>query len=236
MPPALFRSRPFTVVNLQTMLLYGAIGVAFFLVSYQLQVASGWSALMAGVSLLPATVLMLVFSARSGALAQRIGPRTQLTVGPLLAGGGLLLLARIGPGASWFTDVLPGAAVFGLGLVVFVAPLTATVMAAADPDHVSLASGVNNAIARAASLAAFAAIPAVSGLSRAKGAAQVTHSSRLGLIIAAGVAAAAAPLAFAGLGTTHRLGRSARRMHCAVDGPPIQPDPHHCPAVQTQER
>ena len=153
-PPALFRNRTFTVVNLQTVLLYGALGVTFFLVSYELQVATGWSALKAGIALLPATVLMLLFSSSSGALAQRIGPRTQLTVGPLVAAAGLLLLARVGENASWVRDVLPGAIVFGIGLVTFVAPLTATVMAAADPNHVSVASGVNNAIARAAALTA----------------------------------------------------------------------------------
>ena len=110
---------------------------------------------------------MLVGSAPSGALAQRIGPRLQLTVGPLLAAAGLLLLTRIGPDAEWFPDVFPGALVFGLGLVTFVAPLTATVMASADQRHVSVASGVNNAIARAASLTALAVIPAVAGLADA---------------------------------------------------------------------
>jgi EmrB/QacA subfamily drug resistance transporter len=229
-PPRLFRNRTFTVVNLATVLLYGSIGVTFFLVSYELQVAVRWSALKAGVALLPATVLMLVLSARSGALAQRIGPRIQLTVGPLLAGGGLLLLARIGPGASWTTDVLPGAVVFGMGLVTFVAPLTATVMAAADPDHVSVASGVNNAIARAASLAALAAVPVIAGLTRAAGPTAVTHSFRVALVIAACVATAAAPLALIGLAPTPPARPSARRLHCAVDGPPLQPDPERCPA------
>src|SRR5579864_4375894 len=94
-PPSLFRSRSFTVVNLATLLLYAGLGVTFFLVAYELQVASGWSALRAGVALLPATVLMLLFSRASGSLAQRIGPRPQLTVGPLLAAAGLLLLTRI---------------------------------------------------------------------------------------------------------------------------------------------
>jgi EmrB/QacA subfamily drug resistance transporter len=230
-PPALFRSRTFTVVNLQTVLLYSAIGVSFFLVSYELQVAAGWSALRAGIALLPATGLMLVLSAPSGALAQRIGPRLQLTVGPLLAATGLLLLARIGPHASWATDVLPGAFVFGLGLVTFVAPLTATVMGAADPDHVSVASGVNNAIARSASLAALAVIPTISGLSAATGAAQVTHSFRVSLVVAACVTAAAAPLAFIGLGAHARANRTARRVHCVLDGAPLQPDPQRCPTV-----
>ena len=228
-PPALFRSREFTVVNLATVLLYAALGVSFFLVAYELQVASGWSALRAGTALLPATVLMFAFSSASGSLAQRIGPRLQLTVGPLVAGVGLLLLARIGPGASWTADVLPGAVVFGLGLVTFVAPLTSTVMSAVDPDHANVASGVNNAVARTASLAALAVIPVVSGLSRAAGPGQVTHAFRVSLVIAAVLAAAAAPLSFIGLGPHVRARRTARRVHCAVDGPPLQPDPRLCP-------
>lgn len=223
-PPALFRNRTFTVMNLATLVLYGALGVAFFLVSYQLQVASGWSALQAGVALLPTTILMLLLSARSGSLTQRIGPRLQLTVGPLLAAAGLLLLARIGPHASWAADVLPGSVVFGLGLVTFVAPLTATVMATADPAHVSVASGVNNAIARAAALAALALIPVLSGLSAAATAAEVTDSYRTALVIAACLAAAASPLAFLGLRTPVATRRSARPVHCAVDGSPLQPD------------
>jgi EmrB/QacA subfamily drug resistance transporter len=223
-PPALFRNRTFTVMNLATLLLYGPLGVSFFLIAYQLQVASGWSALQAGVALLPTTILMLLLSARSGSLTQRIGPRLQLTVGPLLAGAGLLLLARIGPHASWVTDVLPGSVVFGIGLVTFVAPLTATVMASSDPAHVSVASGVNNAIARAAALAALALIPVLSGLSVAAGPAQVTDSYRLALVIAACLTAAAAPLAFLGLRTRIPTRLSARQVHCAVDGSPLQPD------------
>ena len=159
-PPSLFRSREFTVTNLATVLLYAGLGVSFFLVAYGLQVAAGWSATRAGVALLPATAMMLLFSSRSAALSERIGPRLQLTVGPLLAAAGLLLLLRIGPDASWVRHVLPGAVVFGLGLVTFVAPLTATVMGSVDPDQVSTASGVNNAVARTASLAAIAVIPA----------------------------------------------------------------------------
>ena len=177
-PPTLFRSREFTVTNLATVLLYAAIGVTFFLVSYQLQVGAGWTALQAGTALLPATVLMLLGSARSGALAQRIGPRLQLTLGPLILAAGLLLLVRIGPDPSWGRDVLPGAIVLGVGLVTFVAPLTATVMGSVSPDHVSVASGVNNAIARTASLAALAVIPVVSGLASAVGPAAVTDAFR----------------------------------------------------------
>ena len=228
-PPTLFANRAFTVTNLATVLLYAALGVAFFLVAYELQVASGWSALRSGTALLPVTVLMLFLSAPSGALAQRIGPRLQLTVGPLLAALGLLLLTRIGPDASWVADVLPGAVLFGLGLTTFVAPLTATVMAASDPDHVSVASGVNNAIARAASMAALAVVPVVSGLAAASGAAEVTHAFRVALVIAAGLAVAASPLCFVGLGARVRGLRSARPVMCPVDGSPLQPDPQRCP-------
>jgi len=221
-PPEMFRNRTFTVVNLGTVLLYSAIGLTFFLVAYTLEVASGWSAFRAGVALLPATFIMLFLSARSGALAQRIGPRLQLTVGPLVTAAGLLLLTRLGPHTSWVRDVLPGSIVLGIGLVTFVAPLTATVMAAADPDHVSIASGVNNAIARTASLTALAVVPVVSGLTTAHGPARVAHAVRVALVMSAAVAALAGPLMGFGLAPRSRCARTARRVHCAVDGPPLQ--------------
>jgi predicted MFS family arabinose efflux permease len=228
-PPALFRNRTFTVVNLETMLLYAGIGVTFFLVTFELQVVSGWSPLKAGTALLPVTVLMLALSEWSGALGQRIGPRPQLTVGPLLTSAGLLLLARLGPHTSYFLDVLPGAFVFGLGLVIFGPPLTATVMAAADPDHVSVASGVNYAVARVAGLITIAVIPAVSGLARATEPHQVTHAYRIGMVIAAILALSGIPIAAIGLAPRLPWSRSARRFHCAIDGPPMQPDPARCP-------
>jgi len=224
-PPALFRNRTFTVVNLQTVLIYAALGVSFFLVSYELQVAAGWSATEAGLALVPATALMLLLSPSSGELAQRIGPRLQLTAGPLMAAGGLLLLTRIGEDASWITDVFPGAVVFGLGLVTFVAPLTATVMSAADPDHVSVASGVNNAIARAAGLTALAVIPVISGLAAATDPADVTHAFRVAMVVTACVAAASAPLALFGLESRVDAPCTPRRIHCPVDGTPLQATP-----------
>jgi MFS family permease len=230
-PPSLFASRAFTVTNLATVFLYSAIGVSFFAIAYELQVAAGWSPIAAGTALLPATLLMFLFSARSGALAQRIGPRTQLTVGPLLFALGLLLLTRIGPDATWASDVLPGAAVLGLGLVTFVAPLTATVMASVTPNHVSVASGVNNAVARTANLVALAVLPVVSGLAAATSGVQLTTAFRTMLVIAAALAAVAAPLSFFGLADRTRTSLSARRRYCAVDGPPLQPDPERCPAA-----
>ena len=125
--------------------------------------------------------------------------------------------------------MLPGAIVLGLGLVTFVAPLTATVMGSVSADHVSVASGVNNAIARTASLASLSVIPVVSGLAVATGPAEVTQAYRTGLIIAATIAATAAPVSFIGLGPHTRARRSARRTICPVDGPPLQPDPERCP-------
>jgi EmrB/QacA subfamily drug resistance transporter len=227
-PPSLFASRPFSVTNVATVLLYSSIGVSFFLVAYELQVAAGWSALRAGVALLPTTVMMLLFSATSGALSEKIGPRLQLTVGPLVMAAGLLLLARIDEDTSWAVDVLPGAIVFGLGLVIFVAPLTETVMASVSPDRVSTASGVNNAIARTAGLAALSVIPVVSGLTDAADPGTTTDAFRKSLLIAAVVAAAAAPVSWFGLRQHSRATGSARRLHCAVEAPPLQPDPARC--------
>jgi MFS family permease len=120
---------------------------------------------VAGTSLLPVTVLMLLFSSRVGALAQRFGPRFFMTVGPLLAAGGVLLVRGIGPDASYVFDVLPGAVVFGAGLTLTVAPLTATVLSSAPDRNAGVASGVNNAVARAAGLLAVAVIPVAAGIS-----------------------------------------------------------------------
>ncbi|WP_405870729.1 MFS transporter [Streptomyces sp. NBC_00005] len=164
MPLDIFKSRQFTAVNLVTLCVYAALGGFFFLTAVQLQVAVGWSPLGAGTALLPATVLMLLFSARSGALADRIGPRIPLTVGPLLCAAGMLLMLRVGPGASYLADVLPAVLVLGAGLVTLVAPLTATVLASVDTSRAGLASGINNAAARAAGLIAVAALPLLAGM------------------------------------------------------------------------
>jgi hypothetical protein len=116
--------------------------------------------------------------------------------------------------------------------VTFVAPLTATVMGSVSEDVVSTASGVNNAIARTASLAALAMVPAVSGLSSAVSAAEITDAYRISMVIAAVLAAAAAPLAYFGLGVRPKARRSARDSFCSVDGPPLQPDPRECPLAR----
>jgi EmrB/QacA subfamily drug resistance transporter len=167
LPLDVFASREFTSINVVTFLVYGAFGGLLFLLVLQLQVVSGYSPLAAGSSLLPLTLLMLGLSARSGALAQRIGPRWLMTAGISGCAIGMALMARIGLHASYLTDVLPAVVVFGLGLTMTVAPLTATVLASADVRHAGVASGVNNAVARAAGLLAVAALPAAVGLGAA---------------------------------------------------------------------
>ena len=163
-PPALFADRVFSAANAATLLIYGPLGVVFVVLVLELQIVAGFSPVAAGTALLPLTVLMLLFSARVGRLAGRIGPRLPMTVGPLVSACGLLLLLRIGPGASWLADVLPGMVVFGAGMTLTVSPLTATVLDAAPDRFVGAASGVNNAVARAAGLLAVAIIPGLAGI------------------------------------------------------------------------
>ncbi len=161
----LFANRAFSGANLMTFMTYGALGAVLFVMVLDLQIAAGYGALAAGISTLPITVVLLLLSARSGALAARIGPRLQMTAGPLLCAVGLLLTTRIDANhTNYVTDVLPGIVIFALGLATFVAPLTATVMGTAPPNEVGVASGINNAVARAASLLAVAVLPPLAGL------------------------------------------------------------------------
>lgn len=165
-PLTLFADRTFTGTNLMTFATYGALAVVFFMLPLALQVSAGYGPLAAGLASLPITVLLLALSARSGALATRIGPRLQLTAGPILAAAGALLLLRVHSGSnSYVLDIAPGVIVFGIGLAALVAPLTAAVMAAAPPDLVGTASGINNAVSRAAGLITIAVLPPLAGLS-----------------------------------------------------------------------
>ncbi|GAA4151961.1 MFS transporter [Actinomadura keratinilytica] len=167
LPLEMFGSRQFSAVNAVTFAMYGGMGVLFFLFVVNLQVVSGFTPVAAGTALLPVTVLMLLLSARAGALARRIGPRLPMTAGLVVAAVGMLLVGRVGAHASYVRDVLPAVAVFGLGLSAVVAPLTATVLAAVDGRHAGVASGVNNAVARTAGLLAVAAVPPLAGLTGA---------------------------------------------------------------------
>ncbi len=196
LPLRLFRSRQFSGANGTTLAVYGALGGAMFLIVLELQLALGYSALEAGASLVPITILMLAFSSRSGALAQRIGARFPMTVGPLLIAAGLLLLTRIAPGQSYVTAVLPGAIVFGLGLVCTVAPLTSTVLASVDDTEMGVASGVNNAAARLAGLLAVAVLPSLVGLDTTLAPAALTGSVALALRVCAGLCVVGAAISW----------------------------------------
>jgi EmrB/QacA subfamily drug resistance transporter len=167
LPPMLFTDRQFTGANLVTLLVYASLGAVSFFLTLQLQTVLGYGPLLAGLASLPITILMLLLAAQGGALGARIGPRIPMSVGPVVCAVGVALLARVDAGSSYWAGVLPGVTVFGLGLCLLVAPLTATVLAAAPDRYAGIASGVNNAVARAGSLLAVAALPAVVGLAAA---------------------------------------------------------------------
>ncbi|MEV6168121.1 MFS transporter [Streptomyces sp. NPDC051954] len=225
MPLGIFASRQFTAVNLVTMCVYAALGGFFFLAVIQLQVVVGYSALAAGTALLPSTVLMLLFSARSGELGERIGPRIPLTVGPLVCAAGLLLMLRVGPDASYVADILPAVLVFGVGLVTLVAPLTATVLGSVDTSRAGLASGINNAAARAAGLIAVAALPLLAGMGEDAYRSPDAFDDAFGraMLLCAGVMVVGSAVSFA---TVRRLPPDCRRPECrtfgSITAPPLE--------------
>ena len=165
LPLGVFADRQFTGANLTTLAVYGALGGFSFFLVLQLQTVLGYDALAAGAAAVPSILLISLLSSRAGALAARIGPRIPMTVGPLVASSGVLYLSFVDAGTRWVTGVLPGSVLFGLGMALTVAPLTATVLGAAPAHLAGVASGVNNAVARAAQLLAVAALPLAVGLS-----------------------------------------------------------------------
>ena len=234
LPLSVFSSRQFTAANVVTFVVYAALGGVFFLLVIMLQIVLGYSAVAAGAAALPVTALMLALSARAGALAQRIGPRMPLTVGPLLIAAGMVLMSAIGAGDSYLAGVLPGVIVYGLGLALVVAPITATVLAAADSRHAGVASGVNNAVARTAQLAAVAALPLIVGLSGDDFLDPVALEDgfRVAMLVTAGLSAAGGLLAWLYIsndvldrdpGPGHEIDHLDEDLHCSVAGTPLRP-------------
>jgi EmrB/QacA subfamily drug resistance transporter len=225
-PLSVFRYRQFTVTNASTFVVYAALSGALFLLPVELQVVNGYSPLDAGVSLLPLTVIMLLFSARSGRLASRIGPRLQMGVGPLVVGAGLALLARAANDSSYFSGVLPGVLVLGVGLAITVAPLTATAMGAVEANRAGLASAVNNDVARVGGLIAVAVLPALAGI---EGTAYLHPHAlaggfRTGVFITAGWCAAGGLISALGIrnpGVAEPTRPPVECAHCALDATPL---------------
>lgn len=233
LPLGLFASAQFTATNVVTFIVYGALGGALFLLPIQLQRAAGYSPLSAGVALLPVTVVMLLLSARSGALAARIGPRLQMSAGPIVAGCGMALFARVGgapaggPFTGYVTQVLPAVFVLGLGLAITVAPLTATALASAPAQHAGMASAVNNDVARAAGLIAVAVLPGAAGITaaayeRPELLSAGFHRAALICAVLCGLAGllAAATIRNAPPQTRPEVGAQEPKLHCALDAPP----------------
>ncbi|MGA8845269.1 MAG: MFS transporter [Nocardioides sp.] len=240
LPFSVFASAQFSAVNAVTFLVYGGFGALFFLLVVHLQVVAGFGPVAAGAALLPVTGVMLLLSSRSGDLASRIGPRLQMSTGPLVCAAGMLLLAQIGPGSAYARDVLPGMVVFGLGLAIMVAPLTAAALAAAPAEHAGMASGVNNAVARTGGLLAVAAVPALAGVGSVDvGGEAFAAGYRTALWISAAILLGAAALAAVTVRsdlleedpddveapgrTDQSVAHGPRRAvhHCAVGAPPL---------------
>ena len=227
LPLGIFASRRFSAANAVTFVVYAALGGVFFLLVAFLQISMGYSAIAAGAALLPQTVLMLLLSARAGALAQRIGPRIPLTAGPVLIALGMLMMSRIEPGDTYVAAVLPAVVVFALGVSLVASPVTATALAAVDARRAGVASGVNNAVARVASLLAVAVLPLVAGLTgdRFYDPAAMTDGFHTAMVVCAALAAAGGALAWLTIGDDALAGEPAvaTDYSCAVAGPPLRP-------------
>ena len=235
LPLGIFRSRQFSGANGVTFAVYAALSAVLFLLSLVLQQALGYSPLAAGSATVPLTLVMLAFSSRSGALAQRIGPRIPMTVGPALIAVGMVLMLRIDIGGSYVADVLPSLLVFSTGLVITVAPLTSTVLAAADERHAGVASGVNNAVSRTAGLLAVAGLPLVAGFdaSAAVGGDALVDGFHRATLVGAGLAVVGAALAWATIRADVLEADPADAepcFSCPVSSPPT---PHREPLAST---
>ncbi len=232
LPLGVFSSRQFSAANGVTFVVYGALGGTLFLLPTVLQEVKGYSPLASGAALLPVTVIMLALSARSGALAAKIGPRLQLSVGPIVIAAGLLLFMRATGAGGYLADVLPAVLVFGFGLAINVAPLTSTAMSAVPAEHAGIASAVNNDVARAAGLIAVAVLPVAAGITGDSylHPAELSQGFQNAVLIAAIACAAGGLLAFATIRNPPRgPARAAepeqpapRGLHCGLDAPPLR--------------
>lgn len=226
LPMTVFRSRIFSATNAATFVVYGALsGMVFWLV-VTLQVVSGVRPLVAGLVLLPLTVCLLVLSPAAGVLYQRIGPTVPMTAGPIVAGAGVALLARIDSDINFVVDALIPTTLFGLGMAVTVTPLTATALAAVPDRLAGVASGVNNAVARTAGLLAVALLPVVTGLASDgfSDPAELEPAFRTAMLVCAGLMVAGGLISAAfvrrPVEDMEQHHAECPKVHCDVCGPP----------------
>ncbi len=163
LPLSLFKVRNFSYGNLATLAIYAGLGVSIFIITITLQQVGGYTPLQASLALLPVTIVMFLLSGRFGALAGKYGPRTFMTIGPLLAAVGFLLMLRVQPHIHYVSELLPGVLAFALGLAMTVAPLTSAILGDVPAEHAGVASAVNNAVARIAGLIAVAMVGVITG-------------------------------------------------------------------------
>jgi EmrB/QacA subfamily drug resistance transporter len=223
LPAAMFRSLPFVAANLVTFFVYGAFGAFSFVFAVALETIAGYSPVKAGSALLPISIIALLLSGPSGQLSARIGPRLQMTAGPVLCAVAALLAIRVSARTGYWTTVIPLECVFGLGIATMVAPLTSTALSSVPSSHAGVASGVNNAVARAAALLWIAALPPVVGLSGSSYAsAAALHGGYQQICV---ICAAAFALA----GTIAAITLKRRQRHPDADlVPPRLPHPVAC--------
>jgi EmrB/QacA subfamily drug resistance transporter len=223
LPLGVFASRQFSAANLAGFFLYGAVAALFFVLPIQLQVTTGYSAMTAGLALVPLTALTLMLSGRGGALAARVGPRIPLAAGSLLCALALLLATRIGTHASYLLDVLPVVALLGFGIALITPSVTATVLGAVSDARAGVASAVSNGVARAAGLLAVAALPLLARLpENAVDPATLDPGFDRSMVVGAGLFILGGLVAAVGLA---RPGVTAARPQCraGATGPQLEP-------------
>jgi EmrB/QacA subfamily drug resistance transporter len=229
LPLSIFAERQFAATNAVTFLVYAALVGATFLLPVVLQVVWGYSPLASGLALLPLTIILLALSARSGQLATRIGPRLQMSAGPVVVGAGLAMLTLVTSGSNYVVYVLPAVVVFALGLAITVAPLTATAMSSAPAELSGIASAVNNDVARFGGLLAVAVLPALAGIT---GTVYLHPDAlaagfRTAALISGATCAAGGVLAAFTITNPERAPRPAGMpapeecLHCGLDAPPL---------------
>ena len=234
----LFARHNFAVGNVETLSMYAGLSLLFFFLVLFLQQAAGYSAVAAGSAALPVTALMFLLSRRFGALADRLGPRLFMGGGPLVMALGLALLTRLDGNLAYVTGLLPPLVIFGVGLSMTVAPLTATVLADADERNAGIASGINNAVARVAGLLGIAIVGAIVAGRYGDAADSSVGAFHLAMGISAGLVAFGGVLGLVGIRNPEKQ-RTVEAGGCAggqLAGVPQEAARHHRGARETVTR